>query len=746
MKPARANPRRAAWIVLAAGLLIGCRATDAPDPRDDGAISEAGRIAFATHDSLSLVGNSAAALVVLREQASRAEREKRSTAEQAESLLRLGGVEMDLGDLDGAMPHLAHAIELAELAGPQHRLLEAEARNRWGTGAKNQGRYIDAQHSHEAAAELARSVGTAGRSEVAAALAGVGAVMRINPARRDSTALYQAKAIDIMREIEGDSSLKLAGMRVGYALVLAQLDRLPEARRELDAARPVMTANLGADHPGMALAASITGWVDFRSGELVNARHSLEQSLNTTARLRLGAKAGSNRLRYRPKGADVLAAVHLAASRPDEAWNVLDAAQSLLFNEAMVGAGGVGDTPRSITVPPHSREAVQATLDAETAIVGWLDVNLVEETPIESWAYVLRDRGPVRWIRLEPLRRNDRGELHRYRERLEAAIAWPTRIPSTPGLDAAALAAWRERFSRVEPELAGVRHVVVVLSPMFSQVPIDALVDDGGTPIVARYAMSYIHSPSTRVDLARRAAAAPPGSKPSALFIDGDLFARGDAKTSRIGALADFASASHVAPGPGAEGSLRAAWAPTVKPQQQPHLVQFDGHALMDPRLPGSSALVLDGKGEGMRTLDATAGKGGEFVDAPDDGLLSVAEIEAMRLSARLVVLAACQSAGVYTYGGFVGIGDAFLHAGASSVLTSLWAVDERATVELLRRFCHHAYGPDGSAQMPLPEALRLAREEVRTFKAPDGTHPFAHPTYWAPFVLVGESGGAVDR
>ncbi len=743
MTRARSTPRRAAWVVLAAALVLGCRTTDRTSTPDGDTISDAGRIAFATTDSLGRLGNSAGALTVLREQAARAESEKCSAAEQAESFLRLGRVEMDLGDLDGAMPHLARAIELAAQAGPAHRLLEAEARNSWGTGAKNQGRYVEAQHSHEAAAEVARTVGPEGRSEVAAALAGIGAVMRINPARRDSTALYQAQAIAITREVEGDSSLQLARMRVGYALVLAQLDRIAEARSELDAARPVLTANLGPDHPAVALAASITGWVGFRTGDLENARRSLEQSLDTYARLRLGAKAGSDRLRYRPKGADVLAAVHLAAGRPDEAWNVLDAAQSLLFNEALAGAAGASDGPRSITVPPHSRATVQRTLNPQTAIVGWLDVSVVEETPIESWIYVLRDRGPVRWIRLEPLQKNDPGDFLRFRTRLATAVAWPARIAPTPELEVAAQAAWRERFARAEPELAGVRHLVVLLSPGIAGVPIDALVDEGGTPIVARYAVSYVHSPSTRVDLARRAAAAPRSPTPSALFIDGDLFARGDDANGRIGVLADFASMTHLEPGPGAESSLRATWAPGKTPgkrQAPPQLVQFDGHALMDPRLPGRSALVLDGKGTGMRALDAASGKPSEFVDAPDDGLLSVAEIEALRLSADLVVLAACQSAGGYTYGGFVGIGDAFLHAGASCVLTSLWAVDERATVTLLRGFCAHAYGEDGSARMPLPEALRLAREDVRAFTATDGSHPFAHPAYWAPFVLVGDA------
>ena len=70
--------------------------------------------------------------------------------------------------------------------------------------------------------------------------------------------------------------------------------------------------------------------------------------------------------------------------------------------------------------------------------------------------------------------------------------------------------------------------------------------------------------------------------------------------------------------------------------------------------------------------------------------------------------------------------------------MTSLWPVDEQATVELLRRFYAHAYAPDGAVRMPAALALQRARQEVRAFVRTDGGRPFAHPAYWAPFVLVG--------
>jgi CHAT domain-containing protein len=38
-------------------------------------------------------------------------------------------------------------------------------------------------------------------------------------------------------------------------------------------------------------------------------------------------------------------------------------------------------------------------------------------------------------------------------------------------------------------------------------------------------------------------------------------------------------------------------------------------------------------------------------------------------------------------------------------------------------------------------EALREARTWVRNWRAPDGSRPFAHPCYWAAFILIGDAG-----
>ena len=76
---------------------------------------------------------------------------------------------------------------------------------------------------------------------------------------------------------------------------------------------------------------------------------------------------------------------------------------------------------------------------------------------------------------------------------------------------------------------------------------------------------------------------------------------------------------------------------------------------------------------------------------AEEDFLLTMADVMSVRLRARLVVLSCCHSGrGEINPEGVVGIARAFMGAGARSVLVSLWAIDDEATMEFMRSFYHH--------------------------------------------------------
>ena len=117
-----------------------------------------------------------------------------------------------------------------------------------------------------------------------------------------------------------------------------------------------------------------------------------------------------------------------------------------------------------------------------------------------------------------------------------------------------------------------------------------------------------------------------------------------------------------------------------------------------------------------------------------DDGRLEVHEVFGLTLQARLVVLSACRTAlgsGAFVDvpGGddWVGLVRAFLYAGASNVLATLWPVEDRATAQLMERF-YTELGAGRSESEALAAAQRWSLSNPAT----------AHPFYWAGFTLSG--------
>lgn len=110
---------------------------------------------------------------------------------------------------------------------------------------------------------------------------------------------------------------------------------------------------------------------------------------------------------------------------------------------------------------------------------------------------------------------------------------------------------------------------------------------------------------------------------------------------------------------------------------------------------------------------------------------LRLNDIYNLDLKAELVVLSACQSGlGTLVRGeGLVGLTRGFMHAGARSVVASLWNVSDDSTAALMRSFYQHLLN-DGLSPAA---ALRRAQLELRAFPA------WASPYHWAAFVLSGD-------
>ena len=111
------------------------------------------------------------------------------------------------------------------------------------------------------------------------------------------------------------------------------------------------------------------------------------------------------------------------------------------------------------------------------------------------------------------------------------------------------------------------------------------------------------------------------------------------------------------------------------------------------------------------------------------DFLLTMADVLSKKLQAKLVVLSCCHSGrGKIKAEGVVGIARAFLGAGARSVIASLWAIEDKATMEFMTNFYKHF-----TAGQSASESLNLTMKQMRK------SDEFCAVKQWAPFVLIGD-------
>ncbi len=145
-------------------------------------------------------------------------------------------------------------------------------------------------------------------------------------------------------------------------------------------------------------------------------------------------------------------------------------------------------------------------------------------------------------------------------------------------------------------------------------------------------------------------------------------------------------------------------------------ILHFATHGLLDTKRPENSGLVLSTVNRKRQA---------------QNGFVGLQDIYGLRAPVNLVVLSACQTAlGKDVRGeGLMGLTRGFMYAGASSVVASLWKVDDEATSELMRQF----YTNMLQKEMTPAAALREAQNSIR--QRPEWQSPY----YWAGFTLQGE-------
>jgi len=126
---------------------------------------------------------------------------------------------------------------------------------------------------------------------------------------------------------------------------------------------------------------------------------------------------------------------------------------------------------------------------------------------------------------------------------------------------------------------------------------------------------------------------------------------------------------------------------------------------------------------------------------------LTMGEIMELKLNADWVVLSACNTGAAQGAGAEAvsGLGRAFFYAGTRAILVSMWPVETTSAKELTTAiFRHQRENPElprsrthQQSMLELIEAMDI-RDENGAIVA-----SYAHPFFWAPFIIVGDNGMA---
>ncbi|MEV6982655.1 CHAT domain-containing protein [Sphaerisporangium sp. NPDC051017] len=252
--------------------------------------------------------------------------------------------------------------------------------------------------------------------------------------------------------------------------------------------------------------------------------------------------------------------------------------------------------------------------------------------------------------------------------------------------------------------------VTVVPHAELFQVPFCALLDAEGTHLVHRHAIRVLPALAILPDLAARRARAAEAPPSLVALIDPAPLTDGseplEVLERRFGDIAGYY----------AEGRRRVHRGPdagfvTLREAGAEGTVLFFGtHAKVVENDPMMSYVALAGS------------------DA-DDGLLRARDIPALDLAADLVILAACETgAGDVTPDGVIGLSRAFLAAGPSGLLMTLYRVGEVTTLDVMAEF-HGCWLEDGLRPVSaLRRAQAEAAAELSTSREP---HVWAACTYY---------------
>lgn len=421
----------------------------------------------------------------------------------------------------------------------------------------------------------------------------------------------------------------------------------------------------------------------------------------------------------------------------------------------------VGLRSQSLPDPPTMMNRVAAALDSDSILL-----QIVEYQPIDFHRQRPVQRNMLRYGilslthdgQIESADLGDAGEIDQIIRSALQAISRPDSKP-LPVLQAA----YRKIFLPILPLIGKRRHLVVVPDGQFNVLPL-ALLHDGSDYLHDSYLIRYLTS---GLDLLQNGATFQPATT-AVVFADPAFEQRPGDSTLLTGRQRHvrLLTLPALKPLPGARKeaeAIRALWPnaqvlmgtaatdSALLHVQAPPILHVATHSLFGikqevPVLATSRAFETRGRLDVAQRIPtnpllrsglALAGISNrrtarlvEELELPD-GLVTAQELAGINLwGTQLVVLSACDSGNgdIERGHGVYGLRRAVLTAGAQTLVTSLWQVDDEATQALMEQYYQRLHRGVGRA-----EALRQAALEVR--KQHD------HPYFWGAFISIGQVG-----
>ncbi len=162
-------------------------------------------------------------------------------------------------------------------------------------------------------------------------------------------------------------------------------------------------------------------------------------------------------------------------------------------------------------------------------------------------------------------------------------------------------------------------------------------------------------------------------------------------------------------------------------------IIAFATHAL----LPGD----LDGLDQPALAFSSPA-----ITGSHEDGLLTVEEILKIKLNADWVILSACNTGASHGVAAeaYSGLGRSFFYAGTRAILVSMWPVETTSARKLINRlFKYQKKDKRLSRAKAFRNSMLDLIDDAGLKESVSGKiiSSYAHPLFWAPFIIVGESG-----